>query len=180
MGAGSAEFQGLSHLGSISTRESPTLSPAFLGEAARGRPNSCVRRSWYGRVLVKRVEGLATVDEWKRAYREINEFERILVADGMPPVKIFLHITPDEQIRGFRDRLTNPRKRWKLSYEDFRNRDRWKDYEAAIKEMMERTSTRNAPWYLVPANSKRFAPNRRIEYPCLSISRRRTSKTASA
>jgi AMP-polyphosphate phosphotransferase len=114
-------------------------------------------RSWYGRVLVERVEGIATAREWKRAYREINEFERTLVADGIRVVKIFLHITPDEQIRRFKDRLTNPRKRWKLSYEDFRNRDRWSDYEVAIEEMMGRTSTRRARWYLVPANNKPYA-----------------------
>jgi polyphosphate kinase 2 (PPK2 family) len=114
-------------------------------------------RSWYGRVLVERVEELAAAHEWKRAYREINEFERTLVADGIRLVKIFLHITPDEQVRRFRDRLTNPRKRWKLSYEDFRNRDRWKDYEVAIEEMIWRTSTKRSCWYLVPANNKPFA-----------------------
>jgi polyphosphate kinase 2 (PPK2 family) len=114
-------------------------------------------RSWYGRVLVERVEALAAVHEWKRAYREINEFERALVADGTRLVKIFLHITPDEQMRRFRERLTNPRKRWKLSYEDFRNRDRWKDYEIAIEEMIGRTSSKRTPWYLVPANNKPFA-----------------------
>jgi polyphosphate kinase 2 (PPK2 family) len=106
---------------------------------------------------VERVEELATAHEWKRAYREINEFERTLVADGIRLVKIFLHITPDEQIRRFRDRLTNPRKRWKLSYEDFRNRDRWKDYEVAIEDMIGRTSTKRSRWYLVPANNKAFA-----------------------
>jgi polyphosphate kinase 2 (PPK2 family) len=72
-------------------------------------------------------------------------------------VKIFLHITPDEQIRRFKDRLTNPRKRWKLSYEDFRNRDRWKDYQVAIEDMMEQTSAKHSRWYLVPANNKPFA-----------------------
>src|SRR5580704_6532610 len=114
-------------------------------------------RSWYGRVLVERVEKLATAREWKRAYREINEFERTLTADGIRLVKIFLHITPDEQIRRFKDRLTNPRKRWKLSYEDFRNRERWKDYQVAIEDMMEQTSAKHSRWYLVPANNKPFA-----------------------
>lgn len=114
-------------------------------------------RSWYGRVLVERVEGLATPDEWKRAYREINDFERTLVADGVRLIKIFLHITPDEQIRRFRHRLSTPRKRWKLTYEDFRNRDRWKEYEVAIEDMMAKTSTRHSRWYLVPANDKPFA-----------------------
>ena len=113
-------------------------------------------RSWYGRVLVERVEQLATAREWKRAYREINEFERALVADRIRLVKIFLHITPDEQVRRFKDRLATPRKRWKLTYEDFRNRERWKRYEVAIEDMMERTSTKRSRWYLVPANNKPY------------------------
>ena len=113
-------------------------------------------RSWYGRVLVERVEGFATVAQWHRAYEEINEFERMLFADGVRLVKLFLHITPHEQIRRFRNRLTNPLKRWKLSYEDFRNCARWKDYEAAIEDMMQRTSVRHAPWHLIPANDKPY------------------------
>ncbi len=87
-------------------------------------------RSWYGRVLVERVESFATSAEWHRAYDEINAFEHTLLADGARLVKLFLHITPEEQMRRFRARLTDPLKRWKLSYEDFRNRARWKDYEA--------------------------------------------------
>ncbi|HKD67314.1 MAG TPA: hypothetical protein VKB84_10775 [Candidatus Binataceae bacterium] len=114
-------------------------------------------RSWYGRVLVERVEQFAEAHEWKRAYREINEFERTLVNDGIRLVKIFLHITPEEQVRRFKDRLTNPRKRWKLSYEDFRNRNRWKEYEDAIEDMMEETSAKRSRWHLVPANNKPFA-----------------------
>ena len=113
-------------------------------------------RSWYGRVLVERVEGFAAAAEWRRAYKEINEFEDMLVDDGVRLVKLFLHITPNEQLRRFRNRLTNPLKRWKLSYEDFRNRGRWKDYEAAIEDMMEKTSTRRAPWHLIPANDKPY------------------------
>jgi polyphosphate kinase 2 (PPK2 family) len=114
-------------------------------------------RSWYGRVLVERVERLATHHQWKRVYREINEFERTLVADRIRLVKIFLHITPDEQIRRFKDRLTNPRKRWKVSYEDFRKGERWGDYQAAIEEMMARTSTKGARCFLLPANNKPYA-----------------------
>jgi polyphosphate kinase 2 (PPK2 family) len=113
-------------------------------------------RSWYGRVLVERVEGLAAKKEWKRAYREIGEFERMLVESGVRLVKIFLHITADEQTRRFRDRLLTPSKRWKLSYEDFRNRARWADYESAIEDMMEETATDYAPWSLIPANDKPF------------------------
>ena len=113
-------------------------------------------RSWYGRVLVERVEGFASKRQWHRGYDEINQFESVLVADDVRVVKIFLHITPGEQIRRFKQRLTNPLKRWKLSYEDFRNRGRWADYEVAIEDMMEETSTKRAPWYLIPANDKPF------------------------
>ena len=113
-------------------------------------------RSWYGRVLVERVEGFAAPAEWRRAYEEINEFERMLLDDGVKLVKLFMHITPDEQMRRFRSRLTNPLKRWKLSYEDFRNRGRWKDYETAIEDMMEKTSNRRDPWHLIPANDKPY------------------------
>src|SRR5271157_5066193 len=113
-------------------------------------------RTWYGRVLVERVEGFATPAEWKRAYKEINEFEEMLLDDGVRLVKLFLHITPEEQVRRFRNRLTDPLKRWKLSYEDFRNRGRWKEYEEAIEDMMEKTSTRRAPWHLIPANDKPY------------------------
>ncbi|MGO8914659.1 MAG: polyphosphate kinase 2 family protein [Stellaceae bacterium] len=113
-------------------------------------------RSWYGRVLVERVEGLATTAEWRRAYREINEFERMLMDSGTRLVKLFLHITPEEQIRRFRDRLIDPVKRWKLSYEDFRNRARWAEYETAIEDMIEKTATKQAPWHLIPANNKAY------------------------
>jgi polyphosphate kinase 2 (PPK2 family) len=113
-------------------------------------------RSWYGRVLVERVEGFATETEWRRGYREINEFERILVDSGIRLVKLFLHITPDEQLRRFRDRLVDPVKRWKLSYEDFRNRARRSDYDVAIEDMMAETSTKHARWHLIPANDKPY------------------------
>jgi polyphosphate kinase 2 (PPK2 family) len=113
-------------------------------------------RSWYGRVLVERVESLATPREWRRGYEEINQFERLMAEDGIRVVKIFLHISAGEQIRRFKERVTNPLKRWKLTYEDFRNRQRWADYEVAIEDMMDETSTKRAPWYLLPANDKRF------------------------
>jgi AMP-polyphosphate phosphotransferase len=113
-------------------------------------------RSWYGRVLVERVEGFASKREWQRGYDEINQFERMIAADGIRIVKCFLHITPAEQVRRFKDRITNPLKRWKLSYEDFRNRSRWADYEVAIEDMMEKTSAKQAPWFLVPTNDKPY------------------------
>ncbi len=114
-------------------------------------------RSWYGRVLVERIEGYATKTEWQRAYAEINEFERMLDDDGIRLVKIFLHITPEEQLARFRVRFEDPLKRWKLSQEDLRNRARWADYEVAIEEMFQRTSTVKRPWIVIPANSKHYA-----------------------
>lgn len=114
-------------------------------------------RSWYGRVLVERVEGFAAEAEWSRAYSEINEFERMLDDDGIRLVKIFLHITPEEQLERFRQRWSDPLKRWKLSAEDLRNRSRWSEYEAAIEDMFRKTSTVPQPWVAVPANDKRYA-----------------------
>ena len=102
------------------------------------------------------MEGLASKRQWHRGYDEINEFEQMMVADGIRIAKCFLHITPAEQIRRFKERITNPLKRWKLSYEDFRNRSRWAEYETAIEDTMEKTSTKRAPWYLVPANDKLY------------------------
>ena len=114
-------------------------------------------RSWYGRVLVERIEGYATKTEWQRAYAEINEFERLLDDDGVRLVKIFLHITPEEQLARFRARFNDPLKRWKLSAEDLRNRARWADYEVAIEEMFQKTSTVRRPWVVIPGNSKHYA-----------------------
>jgi polyphosphate kinase 2 (PPK2 family) len=114
-------------------------------------------RSWYGRVLVERIEKFAGDAEWKRAYREINDFERMLTDHGTRVVKIFLHISPEEQLRRFRDRILNPGKRWKLSYEDFRNREKWAAYEEATNDMFAKTSTAYAPWHAVPAENKKYA-----------------------
>ena len=114
-------------------------------------------RSWYGRVLVERVEGYATPREWGRAFDEINDFEHLLTDDSMRVVKFFLHISPEEQLKRFEARLRDPMKRWKLSYEDFRNRKKWDEYEEATNEMLERTSTSRAPWHVIPANDKKWA-----------------------
>ena len=127
-------------------------------------------RSWYGRVLVERVEGIAPERDWRRAYNEINEFERAIHDHGTRVIKIFLHITPEEQLRRFRSRVLDPAKRWKLSYEDFRNRKQWSAYEEAIDDMFRETSTSQAPWYAIPANSKKYA---RVE--ALKIIARRLS-----
>ncbi|HVZ01050.1 MAG TPA: polyphosphate kinase [Dongiaceae bacterium] len=125
-------------------------------------------RSWYGRVLVERVEAFAKPAEWKRAYSEINEFERQLADEGIRVIKIFLHITKDEQLRRFEERLRNPLKRWKLSYEDFRNRDKWDAYVTAIEDMFDRTSTKLAPWHAIQGDSKQAA---RLEVMRLIIDR---------
>ena len=114
-------------------------------------------RSWYGRVLVERVEGFAPKEAWRRAYDEINQFEAMLTADGARIVKLFLHITPEEQLKRFRKRLKNPYKRWKLTPEDLRNRDRWSLYEEAVADMFDRTDTAHASWHAVAANDKHFA-----------------------
>jgi polyphosphate kinase 2 (PPK2 family) len=113
-------------------------------------------RSWYGRVLVERVEKLIPARRWKAAYREITEFERMMTDDGTRLVKLFFHITPEEQLRRFEARLHDPMKRWKLSFEDFRNRRHWDDYVQATEEMLARTSTPNAPWCVIPAEDKRY------------------------
>lgn len=114
-------------------------------------------RSWYGRVLVERIEGFATVQEWQRAYQEINEFERSLIDDGARIIKIFMHVSPEEQLKRFRERLNNPVKRWKLTTEDIRNRERWDDYSCAIDDMFRYTTTEAAPWSVTPANHKWYA-----------------------
>lgn len=114
-------------------------------------------RSWYGRVLVERIEGYATSAEWRRAFHEINEFERMLLDDEVRLVKLFLHIDRKEQLARFRERLEVPYKRWKLTADDIRNHLRWDDYVEAAEEMFERTSTRDAPWRIIPANRKWYA-----------------------
>jgi PPK2 family polyphosphate:nucleotide phosphotransferase len=111
-------------------------------------------RSWYGRVLVERVEKFATEAEWKRAYREINEFERMLTDDGTILLKFYLHITKAEQLIRFNRRQADPYKHWKINDEDWRNREHWDEHNAAAEEMFERTSTEIAPWHVIPADYK--------------------------
>jgi AMP-polyphosphate phosphotransferase len=114
-------------------------------------------RTWYGRVLVERVEKFATKAEWTRAYDEINEFEASLAAEGMLMIKFWMHVSDDEQRKRFEARRTDPLKAWKLTDEDWRNRAKRPAYEAALEETFERTDTDRAPWRIVPAESKRFA-----------------------
>jgi polyphosphate kinase 2 (PPK2 family) len=114
-------------------------------------------RSWYGRVLVERVEGFASGAEWRRAYDEINEFEAQQSYDGTTIVKLFFHITQETQDARLKARLDHPWKRWKVTAEDFRNRSRRADYLTAAAEMLERTDTRWAPWTAIDANNKKAA-----------------------
>ncbi len=111
-------------------------------------------RTWYGRVLVERVDGLAKKRAWKRAYREINEFERTLADDGVDVVKIFLGISKDEQLRRFEERLRDPYKQWKISDADVRARESWDDYVEAVDDAFARTDTAAARWHLVAGDRK--------------------------
>jgi polyphosphate:AMP phosphotransferase len=114
-------------------------------------------RTWYGRVLVERIEGFATEEEWKRAYAEINNMEAHLAKSGAVILKFWMHIDKDEQERRFKQRQDTPEKQWKITEEDWRNRARWDDYELAVDEMVLRTSTKAAPWHIIEANSKLYA-----------------------
>lgn len=120
-------------------------------------------RSWYGRVLVERVEGFATEDQWRRAYEEIKSFERMLTDEGMVLMKFWMHISHDEQLRRFSAREAEPVKRWKITEEDWRNREKRPEYELAVTEMLERTDTSFAPWTVVEANDKRHARVKVVE-----------------
>jgi polyphosphate kinase 2 (PPK2 family) len=114
-------------------------------------------RSWYGRVLVERVEKFASAAEWKRAYDEINAFEKGLTDEGTILIKFWLHLSSDEQLKRFESRERDPLRAWKLTDEDWRNRKKRPAYEKAVEEMIRRTSTEHAPWTIVEAESKRFA-----------------------
>jgi AMP-polyphosphate phosphotransferase len=114
-------------------------------------------RTWYGRVLVERVEGFASKDEWTRAFDEINSFERGLVEEGMVLVKFWLHISSEEQLKRFKKRETDPLKSWKLTEDDWRNREKRDAYEEAVEDMIARTSIEpHARWHLIPGDSKRY------------------------
>jgi AMP-polyphosphate phosphotransferase len=117
-------------------------------------------RSWYGRLLVERVEGLATEDEWKRAYKEVNSFERQLRDFGTILVKFWIHISREEQLRRFEERKAIGYKAWKLTDEDWRNRQKWGVYEDAVEDMLVKTSTRGSPWSLIEGNDKYWARTR--------------------
>ncbi len=129
-------------------------------------------RSWYGRVLVERIEGFASDEQWMRAYAEITAFEEQLVSHGTAVAKFWLHITKDEQYRRFKLREETAYKRWKLTDEDWRNRAHWEMYERAVNDMVERTSTSLAPWTLVEANDKNYARVKVINTVCEALRKR--------
>jgi polyphosphate kinase 2 (PPK2 family) len=114
-------------------------------------------RSWYGRVLVERVEGFCSETEWRRAYNEINEMEETYVENGGGMIKFWLEVDKDEQVRRFKQREKDPLKQWKITEEDWRNREKWDLYEAAIDEMLARTNTPAAPWTVVESSDKWYA-----------------------
>ncbi|MCB0126049.1 MAG: hypothetical protein KDE58_27520 [Caldilineaceae bacterium] len=114
-------------------------------------------RSWYGRVLVERVEGFATEEAWQRAYDEIRDFEQQLVDFGAIVMKFWMHISQEEQLQRFERREERPHKAWKLTDEDWRNREKWDRYEQAVEDMLIKTTTVQAPWTVVAGNDKRFA-----------------------
>ena len=126
-------------------------------------------RSWYGRVLVERVEGFATKDQWSRAYDEIVEFERTLVAEGMILVKFWMHVSAEEQLRRFQSRASDPLRSWKLTDEDWRNRKKRSKYETALRDMLERTDHPKSPWHVVAGDDKRFARVVVVETVCAAV-----------
>lgn len=129
----------------------------FWRQLSRAGYISVFDRSWYGRVLVERVEGFANENEWRRAYAEINDFEDQLIDHGIVLVKIWLHISKDEQLKRFKERESTPHKSWKLTDEDWRNREKWNDYEIAAHDMIQYTSTQQSPWNIIAGNDKYYA-----------------------
>jgi polyphosphate:AMP phosphotransferase len=133
-------------------------------------------RSWYGRVLVERVEGFCAESDWMRAYDEINAFEEQLATSGAVVVKFWMAITPDEQLRRFEERKATPHKNFKITDDDWRNRDKWPQYERAIGDMIDRTSTDVAPWHVVASNDKLFARIQVLSDLCARIEKALDSK----
>ncbi len=128
-------------------------------------------RSWYGRVLVERIEAFAAEDEWKRAYAEINDFEGQLADRGVLVLKFWIHLSEEEQLRRFKAREKVPFKKYKITPDDYRNRERRNDYELAANEMIQRTSTQYAKWHLVAANDKRWARIEVLKTVCRSMAK---------
>ncbi|MGH8442400.1 MAG: polyphosphate:AMP phosphotransferase [Nevskiaceae bacterium] len=143
----------------------------FWRHLPRGGYFTIYDRSWYGRVLVERVEGFAQPHEWRRAYAEINEFERQLTDRGICLCKFWLHVSPEEQLRRFNERARTEYKKHKITEEDWRNRDKWGAYTQAVNEMVARTSTDPAPWTLVAANDKKLARLTVLKTACDALER---------
>ncbi len=133
-------------------------------------------RSWYGRVLVERCEGFAREDEWRRAFAEVNDFEDQIVDHGTVLLKFWIHIDPDEQLARFKAREVTPWKQWKLTDEDWRNREKWAEYEEAVNDLVEKTSTSNAPWTLVEGNDKKYARIKVLTTVCEALEKRLKKK----
>ncbi|WP_430780320.1 polyphosphate kinase 2 family protein [Actinoplanes sp. G11-F43] len=129
-------------------------------------------RSWYGRVLVERVEGFASEEQWRRAYDEIAEFERTLTAEGMILIKFWMHVSDEEQLRRFESRRTDPLRSWKLTDEDWRNREKRGAYEAAVEEMIDRTDRPRARWNVIAGDAKPYARLAVAEQVCHVLERR--------
>ncbi|WP_104524967.1 polyphosphate kinase 2 family protein [Blastococcus atacamensis] len=132
---------------------------------------SVLDRTWYGRVLVERVEGFATEEAWRRAYGEIVDLETSLAAEGTILVKFWLHVSPEEQLHRFEKRRADPYKAWKLTDEDWRNREKRAEYETAVEDMLEHTHTEVAPWHVIPADDKRWARVAVVRTVCEAIER---------
>ena len=167
-GKGGAIRRLTSHLDPRGYQVNPTASPNdiekrhhYLWRFYRDMPKAghiaIFDRTWYGRVMVERIEGFCTTEEWQRAYGEINEMEKHLTNAGAIVLKFWLHIDKDEQERRFKERMADPAKQWKITDEDWRNREKWEEYEVAVNEMLLRTSTTYAPWIVVEGNSKYYA-----------------------
>ncbi len=167
-GKGGAIKRLTSHMDPRGYQVNPTASPndtekahhylwRFWNNMPKAGHIAIFDRTWYGRVMVERIEGFCSEEEWRRAYQEINEMEEHLTNSGCIVLKFWLHIDKDEQEKRFKERMEDPAKQWKITDEDWRNREKWDAYEKAVDEMLVRTSTTYAPWEIVEANSKYFA-----------------------
>ena len=167
----------LYHVARISAPTDEELAQPYLWRFWRRLPDagriSIFDRSWYGRVLVERIEGYARAEEWRRAYDEINAFERQLVEAGVVLLKFWIHIDREEQLRRFAAREQDAAKQHKITADDYRNRERWHHYEEAVTEMIERTDSRRAPWHLIAGNDKRWARVRVVRRIAKELARAR-------
>ena len=148
-----------------------TTAIPVASRALKLNPGFITTTGWSGRVLVERLEGFATEEEWRRADAEINDFEEILVRRGILLLKFWMHISSEEQLRRFKSREKVPFKKYKISTEDYRNRQRWNAYELAADEMVQRTSTDYARWHLVSANDKRWARIHLLKTVCREVTK---------